>query len=121
MEEKIDFVVLWVDGTDPQWQQERILFCPENSDNGSSENRYRDWGLMKYWFRCVEKYAPWVHRIFFVTNGQIPEWLNIEHPKLRLVKHKDYIPQKYLPTFNSNVIELWLHHIPDLPLFPVLL
>lgn len=114
MEEKIDFVVLWVDGTDPQWQQERILFCPENSDNGSSENRYRDWGLMKYWFRCVEKYAPWVHRIFFVTNGQIPEWLNIEHPKLRLVKHKDYIPQKYLPTFNSNVIELWLHHIPDL-------
>ena len=35
-------------------------------------------------------------------------------PKLKLVSHKDYIPAEYLPTFNSNVIELWLHKIPEL-------
>lgn len=114
MEQQIDFVVMWVDGADPAWQQERAAYCPREDNNGTSENRYRDWDLMRYWFRGVEKYAPWVHRIFFVTNGQVPGWLNRQHPKLRLVKHSDYIPEAYLPTFNSNVIELWIHKIPDL-------
>ena len=114
MIDQIDFVVTWVDGADPVWQKERALFCPPNLDNGSSLNRYRDWGLMKYWFRGVEKYAPWVHRIFFITNGQVPEWLNTEHPKLRMVRHDDYIPRQYLPTFNANVIELRIHRIPEL-------
>ncbi|MCI5648714.1 MAG: Stealth CR1 domain-containing protein [Fusicatenibacter sp.] len=114
MEQPIDFVVLWVDGSDPAWQQERARYCPQSVNNGNSENRYRDWDLMRYWFRGVETYAPWVHRIFFVTNGQVPAWMNLRHPKLRLVKHSDYIPENDLPTFNSNVIELHLHRIPDL-------
>ncbi len=114
MTDLIDCVVLWVDGSDPQWQQERNSFQPANFDNGSTINRYRDWGLMQYWFRGIEQFAPWFHRIFFVTNGQVPKWLNLDHPKLRLVRHQDYIPQQYLPTFNSNVIELWLHCIPEL-------
>lgn len=112
--EKIDFVVLWVDGSDPKWLSERKKYCPSNKNNGCNLNRYRDWGLMKYWFRGVENFAPWVNRIFLVTNGQKPEWLNLQHPKLRFVCHQEYIPEKYLPTFNSNVIELWLHRIPDL-------
>lgn len=114
MIEQIDFVVLWVDGADTEWEQERARFCMEYSNNGSGANRYRDWGLMRYWFRGIEQFAPWVNRIFFVTNGQVPEWLNRNHPKLRLIKHQEYIPQQYLPTFNSNVIELWLHRIPEL-------
>ena len=112
--DKIDFVVTWVDGTDPVWQEERERYCPGDRNNGFGDNRYRDWNLMKFWFRGVETFAPWVNRVFFITNGQLPSWLNVEHPKLRLVSHKDYIPEKYLPTFNSNVIELWLHKIPDL-------
>ena len=44
----------------------------------------------------------------------MPAWLNTEHPKLRVVRHEDYIPKEYLPTFNSNVIEIYLHRIPDL-------
>ena len=114
MAETIDFVVLWVDGADPAWQAQRQQYRPEERNNGDAPNRYRDWGLMRYWFRCVERYAPWVNRVWFVTNGQVPEWLNREHPKLKLVSHKDYIPAEYLPTFNSNVIELWLHKIPEL-------
>lgn len=80
----------------------------------NNEVRYRDWQNLKYWFRAVEKYAPWVRKIHFVTCGQKPEWLNINHPKLNLVDHKDYIDEKYLPTFSSHVIELNLHRIPDL-------
>jgi hypothetical protein len=59
----------------------------------------------------VEKYAPWVNRVFFITCGQCPPWLNRNHPKLRLVDHKDFIPLEYLPTFNSMTIELNLHRI----------
>ena len=114
MDSPIDFVVLWVDSSDPEWQRQRAQYCPQVRDNGSDENRYRDWDLMRYWFRAVERFAPWVNQVFFVTNGQVPGWLNTGHPKLRLVKHSDYISAEYLPTFNSNVIELWLHHIPGL-------
>lgn len=114
MNEKIDFVLLWVDGNDPEWKKKKAEFIPPQSGNGNDENRFADWGLLQYWFRGVEKYAPWVRRIFFVTCGQTPKWLNTDHPKLRCVDHSDYIPRKYLPTFNSNVIELWLHRIPEL-------
>ena len=114
MRDKIDFVILWVDGNDSKWKRRRAFFSPEEKDNGSTENRFRDWGLLRYWFRGAECFAPWVNRIFFVTDGQIPPWLNREHPRLRIVSHEEYIPPQYLPTFNSNVIELWLHRIPEL-------
>ncbi len=110
----IDFVILWVDGNDPAWQQKWARYANDEQNNGTAENRFRDWGLMRYWFRGVERFAPWVRKIFFVTDGQVPQWLDLGHPRLRLVRHEDYIPGQYLPTFNSNVIELWLHRIPDL-------
>lgn len=112
--DKIDFVLLWVDGADPEWLAQRAAYLPKRLDNGSNANRYRDWGLMRYWFRGIEAFAPWVNRIYFVTWGHYPEWLNLEHPKLVLVKHEDYIPKEYLPTFNCNTIELNLHRIPEL-------
>lgn len=68
-------------------------------------------GYLKYWFRGVEKYAPWVHKIYFVTCGQKPDWLNENHDKLVLVNHEDYIPHEYLPTFSSHTIELNFHRI----------
>lgn len=83
-------------------------------DVDASLARYRDWGLLKYWFRGVEKYAPWVRHVFFVTDQQCPPWLNTSHPKLRLVDHQDFIPAAYLPTFNSNSLDLHLHRIKGL-------
>jgi len=112
----IDFVITWVDMNDPQWQKEFAEYSGKinNSKNGVSEARFRDYGFLKYWFRGVENFAPWVRKIHFVTCGQRPEWLNIDHPKLHLVDHKDYIPRPFLPCFNSNVLEYYLHKIPDL-------
>ena len=112
--EKIDFVVLWVDGNDPAWIEERKKYLPIKTEAGAAINRFRDWGLMRYWFRGIEKFAPWVNNVYFVTWGHYPEWLNLAHPKLKIVKHRDYIPHENLPTFNSNVIELYLHKIPEL-------
>ena len=70
--------------------------------------------MLRYWFRGVEKFAPWVNKIHFVTCGQKPYWLNENHPKLNLVNHTDFIPSQYLPTFNSNTIELNLHRLDKL-------
>lgn len=114
-ENGIDFVVLWVDDQDPQWQAERQKYKSEDTGfMNPNECRYRDWGLLPYWFRSVEKYAPWVRKIHFVTCGHYPEWLNLEHPKLNFVRHEDFIPSEYLPTFSSYPIELNLHRIKDL-------
>ncbi|MBQ8833645.1 MAG: Stealth CR1 domain-containing protein [Oscillospiraceae bacterium] len=112
--EKIDFVVTWVDGNDAEWQVERSRFLSDEGHDANAINRFRDWNLMKYWFRGIEKFAPWVNNIYFVTWGHYPEWLNTEHQKLKMIKHEMYIPKEYLPTFNSNVIELFLHNIPGL-------
>lgn len=113
MTEKIDFVIPWVDGNDPEWQAEKERYELESAGDSRS-NRFRDWDNLHYWFRGVEKFAPWVNNIFFVTWGHLPKWLNTEHKKLVVVNHKDYIPQDYLPTFSSHTIELNYHRIKDL-------
>ena len=112
----IDFVITWVDMNDPEWQANFMKYSgrKENTKNGVSEARFRDYGFLKYWFRGVEKFAPWVRKIHFVTSGQKPEWLDANHPKIHLVNHKDYIPEQFLPTYNSVVIERYLHKIPGL-------
>ena len=113
MKDKIDFVIPWVDGNDSVWQTERHKYESEdmlkNADNRTV--RYRDMGTLRYWFRSIETYAPWVNKIHFITSGHIPNWLNTDNPKLNIVNHKDYIPSEYLPTFSANTIELNLHRI----------
>lgn len=109
----IDFVIPWVDGNDPAWQEERRKYKPDTGAAAGAA-RYRDMGILKYWFRAVEAYAPWGNRIHFITWGHLPEWMNTDHPKLHIVNHKDYIPAEYLPTFNSNPIELNMHRIEGL-------
>lgn len=112
----IDFVITWVDMNDPEWQATFRKYSGKgnNIKNGVSEARFRDYGFLKYWFRGVEKFAPWVRKIHFVTSGQKPEWLDVTNPKINLVDHRDYIPKQFLPTFNSVVIEYYLHKIPGL-------
>ncbi len=113
MEQKIDFVILWVDPQDEEWQKEKVKYT-ENKYTDTRNVRYRDWDTLKYWFRGVEKYAPWVNKIHFVTYGHLPKFLNTNNPKLNIVNHKDFIPKEYLPTFSSHPIELNLHKIKDL-------
>jgi len=112
-EEKIDFIVTWVDGTDEKWLEEKKKYKPE-LDVSDSVIRFRDWDLLKYWFRGVEKFAPWVNHIYFVTYGHFPKFLNTNHPKLKIINHKDYLDEKYLPTYNSNTIEMNFYKIEGL-------
>ena len=109
----IDFVIAWVDGADPIWRKRKNEFLGTASTDDRAE-RYRDWDLLRYWFRGIEKFAPWVNRIWFICDQNPPEWLNLDHPQLHIVRHEDYIPPEYLPAFSSHPIELNMHRIKGL-------
>ena len=113
MDSQIDFVVPWLDSTDPVWQEEFQKYSQKGKGNKDAA-RFRNMDIFHYWFRAVEKYAPWVRKVFLITNGKFPEWINEDHPKLVLVKHSDYMPEECLPTFNSGAIELHMHRIEGL-------
>lgn len=114
MEQTVDFVVCWVDGSDPAWQAEKQKYDPNKNPGDARTIRYRDWDNLHYWFRSVETFTPWVNKVHFVTWGHVPEWLNLDCPKLNVVRHEDYIPQEYLPLFSSRPIELNIHRIKTL-------
>ncbi len=113
---EIDFVITWVNMDDPEWKAEFAKYSNKTvtEKNSVTDARFRDYGFLRYWFRGVEKFAPWVRKIHFITSGQKPEWLDENNPKINLVSHSDYIPQEFLPTYNSVVIERYIHRIPGL-------
>ena len=115
----IDFVILWVDGEDISWLKERNKYFIQNHQRaGGDANdgcRYRsNSDLLRFWFRGVEKYANWVHKIFFISCGQIPAWLDTNNPILEVVNHTDFMPAEFLPTFNNRPIHFNLHRIKNL-------
>ena len=110
--EKIDFVVTWLDPNDPEWQKQYEYYKNAKGDKG--KGRFREMNIFQYWFRTVEKYVPWVNKVYLITNGKFPDWINKDNPRLVLVKHEDYIPEECLPTFNSCTIELHMHRIKGL-------
>lgn len=101
---------------DPAWKKDFETYSnkSKNINNAVTEARFRDYGFLKFWFRGIEKFAPWARKIHFVTCGQKPDWLDTSNPKLNMVSHKDIIPERFLPTFNSGVIERYIHRIPGL-------
>jgi len=116
----VDVVYTWVDGDDPAWLDRKELAQANNSANNGNgkvadEERFRSRDELKYSLRSLQTFAPWVRTIHIVTAGQCPAWLNTNHPKIRLVDHKEiYSDEKCLPTFNSSGIETQLHHVPNL-------
>lgn len=116
MLDKIDIVIPWVDGADPKWLKEKNEWYRRLNPDKESNSiiRYQSWDNLKYWFRAVEKYLPWVNNIFFITWGHVPDFLKVDNPRLKIIRHIDYIPKEYLPTFNVNTIELNLHRIQEL-------
>ena len=112
----IDLVYLWVDGNDPKWLKKRSLLFKEIGRNISTNfnGRYANNDELKFSLRSVERYAPWIRKIFIVTDDQIPEWLDIKNPKIKIIDHKEILPDESLPCFNASVIEHFLHKIPNL-------
>ena len=113
----IDLVYMWVDGNDPKWLEKKNYW--QNKLNASnpyavSKARWHDRDELKYSLRSVALYLPWVRNIFIVTDNQVPAWLNTNHPKIKIIDHKDIFPQDALPVFNSMAIEARIPYIPGL-------
>jgi glycosyltransferase involved in cell wall biosynthesis len=120
----VDVVYTWVDGNDPVWNRAREdrlaaltgtgAAATAQTRESSGQARFVSRDELRYSLRSVHLFAPWVRRIHLVTAGQVPDWLDIDHPSVNLVDHSDILPADALPTFNSHAIETSLHRIPDL-------
>lgn len=116
----IDVVYTWVDGDDPSWiatkqEHEAEAAGVEYHPEANHIARFRSRDELRYSLRSLEMYAPWIRNVYLVTSGQVPTWLDLTHPKIKLIRHDEiYDDQSSLPTFNSNSIISRLHHIDGL-------
>lgn len=106
----MDVVITYVDGNDPIWKKD----YEKTTNKSIMQKRFRDWGTLKYLLRGVGKFMPFIRNVYLVVShpSQIPDWADTSN--LRIVLHSDIIPRQFLPTFNSNPIEMHLHRIPGL-------
>ncbi|WP_329242223.1 stealth family protein [Actinoallomurus sp. NBC_01490] len=116
----IDVVYTWVDGADEAWRARRdaaleAVGVARLNRQAANDARYISRDELRYSLRGVAAYAPWVRHIWIVTDGQVPPWLDVDHPKVTVVDHRDLFGDRgVLPTFNSHAIESQLHHIDGL-------
>ncbi|WP_445444115.1 stealth family protein [Clavibacter sp. km3a] len=112
----IDMVFSWVDGNDPEFQKRRAERMKEVvvGEGDDSEARFRQIDELKYALRSVYLFAPWVRRIFIVTDSPKPAWL-ADHPAVTFVRSEEFFTDPAgLPTHNSQAVESQLQHIPGL-------
>lgn len=114
----VDFVVPYVDNQDKVWRKAYLDYVNKRNLFARVENisglRYKDIGLIKYQLKLVEKFMPFINKIYLLVSNieQVPSDINKD--KVVVVLHKDFIPREYLPTFNSTTIEMFLWNIPNL-------
>ena len=117
----INAVITWVDGNDPVHQKKFAKYQNENADKwihpkAKHPTRFADKNEVWYCVNSIRKYAPYIDKIFMVTDEQEPYWLTEQSKKelnIQVVDHKDIFSgyHQYLPTFNSLSIESMLHRI----------
>lgn len=116
----IDLVIPYVDNTDKVWQKNYIEYCQTHNKRikiaDLHSQRYEDIGLINYQLRLAHKNLPFINKIYLLLSNieqapkDLPDYVSI-------VLHKDFIPYRYLPTFNSTTIEMFLWNIPNLSEF----
>ena len=109
-----DVVYTWVNGSDQEYLKTRDTHA--NIKKDTNPERFRDtFQMIRYSLRSLEKYFNIFNKVYILTaRPQVPEWLDLRTERIELVHHDQAIPERYLPTFNSNVIESFLHKIPGL-------
>ena len=123
----IDAVVLWVDGSDPVWRARRdsyLLHGEDWHDDIAGPTRYTSVGEVYLCIASINRFAPFIRRIFLVTDNQVPsqleDYLRSQFPggfiPYTVIDHRVIFRgyEDCLPTFNCNSIEPLLWRIPDL-------
>ena len=114
---KIDVVYTWVDDKDENWLKKKAEFDSKALNLNKDANdscRYFNNDELKYSLRSIEKNIPWINKIFILTDNQKPSWLNCEHEKIRIIDHKDVLPNDKLPLYNACAIENAIPYIEEL-------
>jgi hypothetical protein len=116
-DQQIDAVLTWVDHTDIAWQEAYAQARREAGDfdtDASSFSRFRNNDELRFALRSLNDYAPWLRKIYIFSNCPPPAWFDTKNEKVVFVRHEEVMPYNILPTFNSHVIESFLHKIPGL-------
>ena len=117
MEILYDVVIPYVDNTDQVWQRIYKDYCKNNNLvcklADLHTDRYEDIGLINYQLKLINKHMPWVNKIYLLLMNQEQAPKNLPS-NVEIVYHAKFIPQKFLPTFNSTTIEMFLWNIPNL-------
>ena len=110
----IDLIMLWVNGSDFNWYRRMYKLSKiyhKKVDEDYFDQRFAAHDELKFAFRSIEKFAPWIRRIYLITDNQNPVWIKKNHPKLRIINQSDlFYPGFY--TFNSNTIQFSLYKLP---------
>src|SRR3954471_21825298 len=110
----LPIVYTWVDDSWEGYRGERDLYAAKPDDRDPARSR-DNLDLLKYSLRSLATYAPWAGTIYIVTmRPQVPRWLDLSHPRIKIVHHDQFMPAEILPTFNSFSILSHLHAIPDI-------
>jgi UDP-N-acetylglucosamine-lysosomal-enzyme len=113
----IDVVYTWVNGSDTKHEETLKIYLNKNFEKIDifSKSRFFDNDELKFSLRSLEKHAPWIRNVYIVTNGQVPHWLDLNNPRVKIITHEKIFANKsHLPTFNSAAIEVNLHRIEGL-------
>ncbi|MFC4021896.1 stealth family protein [Micromonospora sp. GCM10011542] len=115
----IDAVYTWVDGADPEWLKRKMAAfgTPDGPLHAVAANtsRYHNRDELRYSMRSLHSFAPWLRRIFLVTDSQLPSWLDPTHPMVTVVSHAElFADLGGCSSFNSHAIESRLHRIEGL-------
>ena len=118
--EDVDLVYTWCDSADPVWNARRLAtmkaFNLVADPSANAECRYAANDELRFSLRSAEQCVPWVRRAFLVIadDATPPKWLRLDHPKLRIVRLGEILPDPSKPCFCSDAIEHRLAFIPDL-------
>jgi hypothetical protein len=124
--EPIDVVIAWVDGNDPAHKQKVQPFLDSSSsitDDIAGPTRFRSVGEIYYCIASIFRFAPFVRKIFIITDNQNPnlnEFIQHNFPgsniELEIVDHRIVFRgyEYYLPVFSSMAIETCTFRIPGL-------
>lgn len=112
----MDVVYTFVASNDEKWQKKYEKY-KGNSFISEGNNRYNYCGEIIASLLFLQKNVINVRKIFIVSDDQKLDIKFLSKKiqnKIRFIDHKQIIPNKYLPTFNSTVIETFLWKIPHL-------
>ena len=109
----MDIVISFVDCKDKVWMK-NYLRTIYKCNGLFPYHQFYNHNTIKYVLRGIDEFIPYVNNVFIVVSNieQVPDY--IDQSKVKIVLHKDFIPEEYLPLFNSTAIELFLHKIPGL-------